>query len=69
MDKERGGMIEKKGIVFCFLFSFMVLINGCETTKGVAQGTGYTVQGVERDTTNLLQMILKADGWMKKNLW
>lgn len=76
MDKEGERMIEKKGILFCILISLVLLTNGCQTTKGIAQGMGYTVEGTKgmvegmaRDTTNLWQMILKADNWIKKNLW
>lgn len=55
------------------LFIFIILSSGCETTKGVAQGIGQgigsTVGGAAKDTQNLWQVILKADQWMKDNLW
>lgn len=48
----------KKGIVLFGLFAFIFVIAGCGTVKGAAQG-------MKEDW----QAALKADDWIKKNLW
>lgn len=61
--------------VFYFLvfFAIIVLTSGCETAKGFTKGCAYTAvdtgRGVVKDTYNLWQGIMKADEWIKKNLW
>jgi hypothetical protein len=45
-----------------FLFLSIILINGCETTKGM-------VTGAQKDTKNIWQGLVKTDNWLKKNLW
>ncbi len=71
---------QKKFILSSVLFLGIILLSGCETAKGAAYGTvdtvgaaakgvGATACGAAKDTANLWQGILKADDWMKKNLW
>jgi len=58
-----------KKIGFCglaVLLLCIVIMSGCETTKGLAQGLA---QGIAKDTKNTGGVILKVDDWIKKNLW
>ncbi len=52
----------KKSTVFFVLLVFVILISGCETAKGAAQGA---VQGFGKDW----QSAKKIDDWMRRNLW
>ncbi len=52
-----------------FLAAAVVAAAGCETTKGVGTGVVCTAQGAKTDSVNFWNSILKADQWMKKNLW
>ena len=52
----------KKGILLFVLFAFIVVIAGCETMKGTAKGAA---EGAKKDW----QAAIKADEWIKKNLW
>ena len=70
MDKK----LSKKASYGVFIiFICVVLFSGCETAKGfgsgVACGVSSIPQGVSKDSFNLWQSILKADDWVKKNLW
>lgn len=81
MDEEEGTEVTiKRSIAFFILSIFLILTAGCETSKGVAKGMGYTMQGLgstmaytakgaTKDTKNLWHTILKLDNWMKENLW
>jgi len=71
---------KKNTFLLWVLFSSFILLAGCETAKGAAYGVGATAQGVgegigataegvAKDTTNLWQAMLRADEWMRKNLW
>ncbi len=66
-------MCNKKLILFCFLAVIVFLGCGCETTKGLAAGVGYTAggaaEGAVKDTKNFWHGLWKADDWVKKNLW
>lgn len=61
-------MNKKISLLLCLIFCF-ILLGGCETTKGAATGVGATAMGVAKDTKNFWQAILKADEWIKENLW
>jgi predicted small secreted protein len=52
----------KKSMILFALSVFVILIAGCETVKGAAQGAA---EGVKKDW----QTAVKADAWVKKNLW
>ncbi|HLD82972.1 MAG TPA: hypothetical protein VI976_03395 [Candidatus Omnitrophota bacterium] len=56
----------KRTAVVSILIIFVFLSAGCETTKGIAKGV---IEGVPRDAKNTWQAMLKADDWMKKNMW
>ncbi len=62
-------MQKHKLILFSFLFLMLGLAAGCETTKGVATGIGYTAEGVVKDTKGTWNGLQKADQWVKKNMW
>ncbi len=62
-------MYNQKLIVFSFLSAVVILLSGCETTKGLATGIGYTAEGVVKDTKGACHGIGKADEWVKKNMW
>lgn len=63
----------KRSLKFVFLGLIVLFLCGCETVKGAATGVGSTAAGVTKDSKNIVsgawQTILKADDWMKKNLW
>ncbi len=59
-------MSKLKLVLPVFFLSCSILMSGCETTKGVVVGV---TEGVYKDSTNFWQNLLKADKWMKKNLW
>lgn len=52
------------GIVFLLLSA--VLVNGCQTAKGIAYGA---VDGINKDSRNVWKFMQDADSWMKENLW
>ena len=72
--------MKKKGILLWVFSLGIIFLNGCETIKGAAYGTGSTVVsategigatacGAAKDTVNLWQAVLKANDWIKENLW
>jgi predicted small secreted protein len=68
--------VKKNLILLLLLFLAPIFLSGCETAKGVGamargagEGIGATAGGVAKDTSSLWQGILKADNWIKKNLW
>jgi len=66
-------ILRKEMFLICVLFLGLVFLGGCETAKGAAGGIGMTAvgtaQGAASDTKNIWQAILKADDWVKNNLW
>ncbi len=52
----------KKFAILFMLFSFVILIAGCETVKGAFTGAS---DGFAMDWENLQE----ADTWMRDNLW
>jgi predicted small secreted protein len=56
-----------------FLFTGVILISGCETAKGAAEGITYTAKetgrGAVKDVAVVGVALKKADDWMKENLW
>lgn len=66
-------MIKKIGILLYLLVCFIILLSGCETTKGIAHSVGYavdsTAKGVTKDAKDFWSAILKVDSWMKEELW
>ncbi|MCM8765783.1 MAG: hypothetical protein NC920_02935 [Candidatus Omnitrophica bacterium] len=46
-----------------------VVFYGCATLKGISQGVALTCQGITDDSKNLWQSLLKADKWIRENLW
>ncbi len=55
-------------LVLCLLVG-IILISGCETAKGAVYGVGCTVEGAAKDIEGLGGAIIKADNWLKENLW
>jgi hypothetical protein len=62
-------VIKKKLTIVLFVSTLIVLSAGYETARCMTKGTCYTAEGVSKDTKNLLQGILKADQWFRKNFW
>ena len=62
----------KKGIVFIVL-AVVLLLSGCETTKGLGKGAvsgvASTAEGIGKDSYSTWKFILAADNWIKDNLW
>ena len=56
-------------LFFCVIMLSALMLSGCETTKGVAVGVGATAMGIGKDAKNTWHGIVKADDWIKKNLW
>ena len=67
------GIKNKLSFLAAVLLLAIPLLAGCETCKGAATGVGVTAvgtaQGATKDTQNFWQAMLKADNWMRKNLW
>lgn len=53
-------------LVSIVIFLGVLLLSGCETTKGVANGIG---EGVSKDSKAVCGWVKKADTWIKDNLW
>jgi len=60
--------MNKKFLIFAVLVSVMLLA-GCETSKGVGEGLNSTGSGISKDAKNLWANIMKADQWMRENMW
>ena len=58
---------------FLMIFGIIILVSGCETAKGLTKGVAYTIadtgRGVAKDSCNFWQGIIKAEEWIKENLW
>ncbi len=65
-------MMRKVGVVV-LLLGFMVCAVGCGTVKGVGYGFARVVQGAAdgatKDSKNLWQKVMSADGWFRRNFW
>lgn len=66
-------MENKKMFLLGILFLCILSTAGCQTAKGASQGIGVTVAGTAKgaaeDSKNIWQAILRADDWIKENLW
>lgn len=62
----------RKKVVFWFCCA-VIFLSGCSTLKGLgvglSEGISRTAAGVKEDSRNLWQTILKADNWVKENMW
>ncbi len=71
--KEPEMMLRNRQVLLGVLWLSLILVAGCETTKGfttgVASGVTSTASGVAKDATGLWQGLLRADSWMRENLW
>ncbi|MFA6378866.1 MAG: hypothetical protein WCX16_03685 [Candidatus Omnitrophota bacterium] len=56
-------------LIFCVMMVSALMVSGCETTKGVAVGVGATAIGVGKDAKSAWHGVVKADEWVKNNLW
>jgi|GEM_PF-1003957 len=60
------------GLLFV-LFLSVVMLSGCNTVKGAADGASYTVNGVADGVAKDAQAtgtgIMALDAWIKKNAW
>lgn len=59
----------KRAAPFLLFIIFAAGIFGCETAKGAAKGAQADFQTASRGTANCWQALLKADDWMRENLW
>jgi hypothetical protein len=59
-------------LIVLFL-SGIVFLGGCETTKGLAEGTTASIvcpaKGAAQDAGSLWDAVLKLDQWIRKNFW
>lgn len=71
MDKKERVM--SKMFIFFLLAGMVFLSSGCQTIsgigKGIAVGVTSAAEGLSKDTRQLWNSILKADSWVKENLW
>jgi predicted small secreted protein len=55
------------------LFLGIMLVSGCETTKGIVTGIAggiyTTAKNVGKDANDTWQAVAHADEWIQKNLW
>lgn len=61
MDKKSLSF-SRKMRVFCLLSLVILLLGGCATTHGL-------ISGIAEDTQTFCKAMLKADEWVKENLW
>lgn len=61
MDKARLNG-NSKVILSAALMVTVLLVSGCETTKGLARG-------ISQDSQDLWNFLKQADDWVKENLW
>ncbi len=61
-------MPAKSMLAAVVFFSFM-FVSGCSTAKGISSGIDSTAKGICQDSKALWEKALKADDWMKENLW
>lgn len=64
--------MQKSIFYVCFivcLVSGVIALSGCNTAKGAAVGVGATAMGVAEDAKGTWNGLVKADEWMKKNMW
>ncbi|MBU0503195.1 MAG: hypothetical protein KKG43_02240 [Candidatus Omnitrophica bacterium] len=59
-------MVKKRVYSVIALVLLLAILSGCETCKLTAQGI---TQGLPQDARNTWQSIIRADDWVKKNLW
>lgn len=71
--REQGMTRGKKALLLVFLLSAGILLGGCNTVagtaEGVAKGVASTAEGVGKDTVGLYGAIMKLDSWIRENLW
>jgi len=48
----------RSALIICGLYLLLLIVSGCETAKGAAQGF-----------TKDWQTAMKADKWLRENLW
>jgi len=61
--------MKKEVVLFCLLAFLIISVCGCETIKGAYKGGA---EGAHRDwksSRGIIAQIMKADDWMRKNLW
>jgi len=61
--------MQKIRILAAIVFFSFIFLSGCETTKGIVSGIGGTAKGIGKDSKTLWEKALKADDWIKENLW
>ncbi|HTY45181.1 MAG TPA: hypothetical protein VMD52_04225 [Patescibacteria group bacterium] len=65
--------MKKIVLLLCALSGIALLLAGCQTAKGTAEGaantTSATVEGLSEDTSSFWYSIKKADEWIRENLW
>jgi len=59
----------KKRYAVFVVFFLAILFSGCETSKGVGEGLSSTGGGIAQDAKNLWAGVMKADQWMRENMW
>jgi len=74
-------MFKQTGFTLFLVVICLILVSGCETSKGavtgiakgIAVGTVETGKGVAdgacKDTSDSVNFIQKVDEWIKDNLW
>jgi predicted small secreted protein len=61
--------MDKRKLKFLSLILIILALSGCATAKGLGEGIGKISQGLIQDSKNFWQALLKADNWIKENLW
>ena len=56
-------------LLFLFLFLSVIVLSGCGTAKGAAEGVGSIAKGAADDVKGTSNGLKKADDWVKKNAW
>lgn len=65
--------LRRKLIPFFVIFAGFIFIAGCQTTKNIAQAVPPIAEGLSADvkntSVNIWKAIIRADNWVKENLW
>ncbi|KPK98509.1 MAG: hypothetical protein AMJ95_03860 [Omnitrophica WOR_2 bacterium SM23_72] len=66
-------MLRNRQLLLGVLLLGLILVAGCETTRGFATGVDSTTEGVTegviKDAEGIWPAIVRLDNWIRKNLW
>ncbi len=60
--------MRKSALIFVFVV-FVILIAGCETTRGAAEGAQLDLQTAHQGARKCWQALKSIDDWVQRNFW